>query len=246
LISSFALEISIDVFNKRKLEHYERSNLYCSGTVMRFKGRLKEIYEFLDPGNLHYYDLFCDHGGLGIRLLESTGSLVTFNDEKSHLIDSLIEKVRDQERASFEVCRAQELIFEKQARVVMAGVGGLTMISCFESWLKTHQSKTLKSLEFYVSPHYYGFELWHFLHQQGFRYDSQKLIQDGKHIYEVARVKMSENNEPMWPSLDKDLWSHFGDKGQKYLSFALKNLSNKSELNKWESQLLAAIKEVLV
>ncbi len=210
---------------------------------MRLKGRLKEIFKFISPYRGTVYDLFCDHGYLGGALLKSDARKVIFNDKRDHLIDKLRVKYENNEQAFFEACEAENIVFEKNSVVVMAGVGGLKMISCFKRWLGTHDIECIKTLQFIISPHYYTFELRHFLITNGFKYNSEILVEDGKHIYEVANVELNRGAECSIV-FEKTIWEEHGVKGERFLSRTFKNLLNKSVLSSWERELLEGIKDL--
>jgi tRNA A22 N-methylase len=212
---------------------------------MRIKGRLKEIFEHVPHREGPVYDLFCDHGLLGEAFLEMHDCRVGFNDKREHLISEIRQRHPENSRAFFETCNAEDLIFEKGSRVIMAGVGGMTMISCFQSWLKSHKKEDFETLEFIISPHYYCFELRNFLNKLGFKYNSLVLISDGRQIYELSRVCFPHKSEE-GVLFESSEWESFGEIGRKYLSYTLKNLSNKSVLMDWERELLENIKHLIL
>ena len=211
---------------------------------MALKGRLKFLHCYIGPDERKIYDLFCDHGLLGSELLKSNKASVAFNDKRDHLISNLRLEHGENRMAEFHLCDAQNLHFYEKSLVVMAGVGGLTMIDCFEHWIESHESTLFKSLEFVVSPHYYTFELRKFLLENGFSYSDQKLVKDKSQIYEVSRIKFLAKNANQ-QLFDKEVWQSFGEVGRELLSYSQKNLANKSVMSDWEKELLMKIKEFM-
>lgn len=134
-----------------------------------------------------YHDLYCDHGKVGLGLLD-TGKPIVFNDRLPHLIDSLKKDFGDTSNLSFSTELAQDLQFKPNSMIIAAGVGGLLMIECFKSWQQKHDTQLWQSLIFLLCPAYYDIELRAYLNKHAFHVLDEWIYKDRSHFYDIQVV----------------------------------------------------------
>ena len=189
-----------------------------------------------------FYDLFCDHGKLGKSILSSNAdALVTFNDCREHLIEKIRLDLSSENRADFVTANAQELVFKRDSVVIGAGVGGLLLIECIKSWMKTHDHSLLSSLTFLLSPHYYDIELRRFLHETDFRLVKEYLCLDQKYYYDMLVIRWDTEGDkvPLVPR-DEGLQYYRG-----FIEHRHKTLSKIRNKSSEELNLVAQYEQIL-
>lgn len=134
-----------------------------------------------------YYDLYCDHGKVGLALL-ATGKDIYFNDKAPHLIDKLHKKIGASLKAHFCCVDAKDLTFEKGSMIIAAGVGGLTMIECLKRWKQSHHQDIWEGLTFIFCPAYYDVELRNYLFQNQFYALEEWICEERGRLYDIQVV----------------------------------------------------------
>ncbi len=106
--------------------------------------RLQAIAQLVNSDYLNIWDCCCDHGLLGIELLEKTAATVHFVDCEKHLIDKLkaemlnLPQYAGRWRAHLAQVETLRLDGVKRQLLIIAGVGGDTCIKMVEALLKNH------------------------------------------------------------------------------------------------------------
>jgi tRNA (adenine22-N1)-methyltransferase len=106
---------------------------------MRLSTRLEFIYQTLIPGH-DVWDICCDHGRIGLKALgDGRFSTIYFVDQVPHIIERLQNKLNNlakfQEKlvmARFHALPAQEISEKMKGNIVIAGIGGLTIVEILE------------------------------------------------------------------------------------------------------------------
>jgi len=141
-----------------------------------------------------YYDLYCDHGKMGEGLID-LGKPIYFNDRTAHLIDALKNSLGNGRRLHFSSELAQDLSFKPHSLIIAAGVGGLLMIECFESWKAGHSKEVWESLIFLVCPAYYDIELRNYLRKASFCSLEEWICKERSRFYDIQVIK-AKGSEP--------------------------------------------------
>lgn len=149
--------------------------------------RLLTCCQFVRPGD-RVADIGCDHGYLGIHLLQSgIASSVIASDVNRKPLESAVANARKfgvQERISFFLSDGVRQIPRDFDCLVCAGMGADTMISILEAapWLQDSKYRLILQCQSKRPA------LRKFLAQTGFSISRETLAQDGKFLYPVTEV----------------------------------------------------------
>jgi len=149
--------------------------------------------------NQAIFDLFCDHGKVGLSLSNTLNNQVFFNDIRSELLEKL--KINHGISQEFLVggC-AKNLSFSPGALIIMAGVGGRLMADCLESW---KERGVLIDLNFVFCPHYFELGLRDYLSSEGFTNSGTSIVTDRGRSYEIICAGSAEKEGgrvPVFPT----------------------------------------------
>ena len=159
--------------------------------------RLKACCAFIHPGD-RVADIGCDHGYLGIYLLQSgTASSVIAADINQQPLNSAMRnahKYAIPDRITFFLSDGARNIPRDFDCLVCAGMGADTIISILEAapWLKSNQYRLILQCQSRRP------ELRKYLYENGYYIRAESLAQDGKFIYPVMEV-LYANAEPLTP-----------------------------------------------
>ena len=157
--------------------------------------RLKACCQYVRPGD-RVADIGCDHGYLGIHLLQSgIASKVIASDVKEGPLHSAVfnaQKFGVQDRISFYLSDGARNIPRDFDCMVCAGMGADTMISILEAslWLRDSRYRLILQCQS-KRP-----ELRRYLAQAGFSISRETLAQDGKFLYPVMEVSYAPGEAP--------------------------------------------------
>lgn len=149
--------------------------------------RLLRCAEFIRPGD-RVADVGCDHGYLGIYLLQSgKASFVYAGDVNEGPLQSAVinsEKYGVQDRISFYLSDGVRNIPRDFDTMVCAGMGADTMVSILENapWLKNSTYRLILQCQS-KSPY-----LRKYLSQNGWVISQEVVIRDGRFLYTVMEV----------------------------------------------------------
>lgn len=157
--------------------------------------RLLTCCQFVRPGD-RVADIGCDHGYLGIHLLQSgIASSVIASDVNRKPLESAVANARKfgvQERISFFLSDGVRQIPRDFDCLVCAGMGADTMISILEAapWLQDSKYRLILQCQSKRPA------LRKFLVQAGFSISRETLAQDGKFLYPVTEVTYAPAPSP--------------------------------------------------
>lgn len=157
--------------------------------------RLLACCQFVRPGD-RVADIGCDHGYLGIHLLQSgIASSVIASDVNRKPLESAVANARKfgvQERISFFLSDGVRQIPRDFDCLVCAGMGADTMISILEAapWLQDSKYRLILQCQSKRPA------LRKFLAQAGFSISRETLAQDGKFLYPVTEVTYAPAPSP--------------------------------------------------
>ena len=204
-----------------------------------------------DDSNRVVYDLFCDHGKVGMELLKK-GHRVFFNDQVPHLVEEIRNKIEQrfiEDRGidhshsyQFLIEDARKLSFEENSLVICSGVGGLLLKECLKLWKERHPEKHYRSLQFILCPSYYDLELRHYLMTSGYTQVEEILCRDRSRFYDIQKVEFKGPKESI------EMISR--PKNEAFLDEFYKNrltmLERKRVLSTWEQSLVDQFKSLLL
>lgn len=157
--------------------------------------RLLTCCQFVRPGD-RVADIGCDHGYLGIHLLQSgIASSVIASDVNRKPLESAVANARKfgvQERISFFLSDGVRQIPRDFDCLVCAGMGADTMISILEAapWLQDSKYRLILQCQSKRPA------LRKFLAQAGFSISRETLAQDGNFLYPVTEVTYAPAPSP--------------------------------------------------
>jgi len=159
--------------------------------------RLKTIYQFSIP-NVPLWDIACDHGQLGAyALTDNVVAEVHFCDQVPQIIDKIKKKYgEDLENVYFHAVPGENLSLDKnsQASIIIAGVGGETIIKILKSW---DSFKHPGKLRYILCPHQSVFKLREELSQSNLKLYAEELILERGHYREI--LVLEEEGESIHP-----------------------------------------------
>ena len=150
--------------------------------------RLKACCALIQPGG-RVADVGCDHGYLGIHLLQTNlaTSIIAADINEGPLQSALknAEKFGVKDKMSFYLSDGVKNIPRDFDTLVCAGMGADTMISILEAapWLKSPQYTMILQCQSRRP------ELRKYLYEHGFSITKETLAKDGHFIYPVMEVK---------------------------------------------------------
>lgn len=166
---------------------------------IKLKKRLKEIFDFIDDSYDECWDTCCDHGHLGLSLLESRKvNKVHFVDQVDTIIFSLEEKVKsfsniDPNSYELYVLDAKKIRLSSYRSVIcICGVGGDVAKDIIES-LKSNND--LNNHDFLFSVNYHIYELREYLSSNEFLSVKEKFFYDGRWPYELLLVSLNRGEQ---------------------------------------------------
>ena len=152
--------------------------------------RLQVCADFVEKGD-RVADIGCDHGYLGIYLLEKgIASSIIASDINEMPLQSAIrnaQKYGYRDKMSFYLSNGASSIPRDFDTLVCAGMGADTMISILEGapWLKDEKYRLILQCQSRRP------ELRKYLYENGFSIRRETLAKDGKFIYPVTEVVYS-------------------------------------------------------
>ena len=149
--------------------------------------RLLACCDFVAPGD-RVADVGCDHGYLGIYLLQQgLASFVIASDVREGPLSSAVrnaQKYGFREKMSFHLSDGVKSIPRDFDTLVCAGMGADTMISILEAapWLCSNQYRLILQCQSKTPT------LREYLSKKGWRIAEETVLKDGKFLYTVMEV----------------------------------------------------------
>ena len=149
--------------------------------------RLLACCGFIAPGD-RVADVGCDHGYLGIHLLQSgIASAVIASDVNEGPLQSAVrnaEKYAVKDKIHFYLSDGVRNIPRDFDTLVCAGMGADTMVSILEAadWLKSTQYRLILQCQSKTPM------LRQYLSEQGWRINEETVLRDGRFLYTVMEV----------------------------------------------------------
>jgi len=159
--------------------------------------RLQAIASLVTDDYSHVWDCCCDHGYLGIELIQQTNSIVHFVDRETHLLSTLeqvlVHGAYSTRRWELHCQDVEQLKLpaEKRQLVIIAGVGGLSCLAMVESLLAQHPQH---ELDFLLCPVRQIEELRSALSAQPLGLLRDVWLQERARNYEILHLRQHDQN----------------------------------------------------
>lgn len=176
--------------------------------MKKLSPRLHSLFAMVDKSYDEIWDLCCDHGYLGMALMEDDAcDTLHFVDRVPTIIEDLSNTLETiplltKTKATFNAMDAKvvELNQGKKNLVIIAGLGGKATIEM----ICTVVSKNGKT-DFLIQPKHHLFEVRTGLIDLGYRIKSEELVTENGRFYEnllvgVEGSELTEGGSSMWNS----------------------------------------------
>lgn len=174
--------------------------------ILTKKKRLQTALELMPRGLEHYYDLFCDHGLLGMaaRDREDQAS-IWWNDINDALMDKVKERFELPENSLLRG-EAQDLEIRSSSGVFLLGVGGHLISECLRHWQRVEFLNRPEQY-FVLGPTYYLIPLRQCLADLGAHLVKRAFVWERGVGHELYLVSFpSERSPENWFSFDENFW----------------------------------------
>lgn len=155
---------------------------------MKISNRLKAVGDLVDTNSL-VLDIGCDHALLDIYLVEQKiVKKIVASDIAEGPLNSAKENIKRYKMTSKIETRlgnGLDTYTSDIDTVVISGMGGRTIIGMFK--YKLNIAKKINTI--IVSPNNYQEDVRRFFTHIGFIIDNEKLVKDGKIIYQIIKFK---------------------------------------------------------
>lgn len=205
---------------------------------MRLGKRLRALLDVVPAGYDDLWDLGCDHGRLGLALLEARrAERVHFVDRLPWLIDGVREHLAQypSQRWSAQALDARDLTLKTTPceLVLLAGVGADQTLAILNALSERHADSTP---EFLVAPSGPVFRLRHALSESGFRLLQENFVMERRRGYQLLRLTRAvEGTQQL--SLTGRFWQRGDADHYEYLEQQLGHY--RSQLNSQDKRPLA-------
>lgn len=191
--------------------------------------RLADIEAMVGDEYDHIWDCCCDHGLLGLLLLEKRKAPhVHFVDIVPDLLQTLEQKLKKYYQGDdswYVHCIDVALLPIQQYQqakhlVIIAGIGGQLLVELLAKLLPLTASL---NIEFIISPVHHNYQLRSFLRKQNCGLLAEQLVEEKQRFYEVLHIS-SQAGTQVSPVGDV-MWDFTNSKHQAYLEKTINHYS---------------------
>jgi tRNA (adenine22-N1)-methyltransferase len=188
---------------------------------MALSKRLSAIVDVVDSGYDEIWDCCCDHGLLGIELLQQDKApLIHFVDIVPELMQVLNDKLErfcnEEQRGRWQVhCQDVAAITpdpQKRHLVIIAGVGGELLVQ-FLTKIVSQNPNTY--IDFIVCPVHHSYQVRSYLQTLQLGLVSEQLVCENKRFYEI--IVMSALSSQLITRIGQQMWQLTSKEHQAYL-----------------------------
>ncbi|URQ91617.1 tRNA (adenine(22)-N(1))-methyltransferase TrmK [Pseudoalteromonas sp. SCSIO 43101] len=188
---------------------------------MALSKRLSAIVDVVDSGYDEIWDCCCDHGLLGIELLQQNkAQLIHFVDIVPELMQALNDKLvrfaTNEQCARWQVhCQDVAMISpdpNKRHLVIIAGVGGELLVQFLAKIVGHHPGI---HIDFIVCPVHHSYQVRRYLQTLSLGLVSEQLICENKRFYEI--IAMSASSSKQVTRVGQQMWQLTSKEHQAYL-----------------------------
>lgn len=213
--------------------------------VRRLGDRLNHLYQWAQAAGPYtdIWDLCCDHGRLGLHLHQAQHDAYGCTRSRIHLVDcvpSIIDdlKIRYAQWPGDDLsidCRDSgdiELPNTGRQLLILAGVGGGTVVDILTRLLSSAGSRPLPPIDFLLSPNLKVFELRSFLREHNFELLQEEFVSEKGWHHEHMHLRLHADcggfNKP---SLVGDsLWNPLTAEKTHYIKTQIEHYRNRVKL----------------
>lgn len=164
----------------------------------RLGTRLRALFDAIPPGYDSVWDLGCDHGRLGMAVLESgRAPAVTFVDRLARITDPLQHRLTAYSAHGYRVLTedARDLMLPDTGRhlLVLAGVGDELMVAILEALAG---QAVAERFDWLLSPANNDFEVRNYLRRAGYGLLAEGLVIERGRGYEWLRLSRDRQRAP--------------------------------------------------
>ncbi len=215
----------------------------------RLGKRLKALFDAIPPGYDEAWDLCCDHGRLGLALLESQrAKQVHFVDQIDSIMMDLQNRLDRYGATGYQLhtLPAEELVLTPNTRplLVLAGVGD-EVTQAIISAVSEHNPSTQP--DWLISPANNLFQVRRYLQQQAFGLLEEDVVFENGRGYEWLRVSQDRQRAPKPVTNPASFWNaqvpEHRTHLKKLIMHARKQLKNPKEA---DAQLMLTLYEPLL
>jgi tRNA (adenine22-N1)-methyltransferase len=211
------------------------------------KTRLEVITSLLGNDYKEIWDTCCDHGKLGISILQNTQiPKVHFVDCVPEIIDRLRVKLDrmsliESKRLELHCKMAEDIkVSDKRSLICICGVGGVTAIDIITGLLKNNQ---LNKHDLLLSVQYKTPRLRRFLNINGFKVIKEVLCFEGKWGHEI--IKISKNRGDEIDLIGSNMFIKSNELHKKYILKSITHYTKKCVVNSDYLEILKRYKKLL-
>lgn len=188
--------------------------------VLKLKNRLSTLASMVTQQYDHIWDCCCDHGHLGMELLQSDSfATVHFVDVVEPLIDALRDKLQtqfpDTHKWTAHCADLNQLILPETGSkhlLIIAGVGGDLIIQFVRKILSNNPKK---EIEFLLCPVRHNFKARQAMKDLGLKLINESLVIDKGLFYEVIHI--GPNADAEIEAIGSLMWDLANPDHEKYL-----------------------------
>jgi len=193
---------------------------------MKLSKRLQQIDRMISKKYDHIWDCCCDHGLLGMSLLDqNAAAMIHFVDVveqlmadlESQLLKSYTEHNKATLNSKWKVhCLGAEKIPIQNSGnnlIIIAGIGGDLLIEIVESILVKHP---FQNLEFLLCPVHHNYKVRKALRNMGLGLVDESLVKENKRFYEILHT--STNSKQPISEVGSQMWDFSRQDDQDYLN----------------------------
>ncbi len=194
------------------------------------KKRLKDITDTIDDEYKEIWDTCCDHGKLGLSLLQNSDvDKVHFVDCVPGIMNVLKSKLEtrgllESSRIELHTMSAEEIkLSDAKSLICICGVGGETAVEIIQGLLKNN---SLTNHDLILCVQYKTPILRKFLIASGFRVQKEKLCFEGKWAHEIMNISLGRGQEI--DLIGKKMFDLTDSRHIGYISKSIKHYEKKS------------------
>ncbi len=163
--------------------------------MQKLNARLAAIFNLIPEGYDVIWDCCCDHGYLGMHILQAKPyTTVHFVDQVASITDALQKKLQVYGAVNYAVITdsAANLKLDKNKKhlIILAGISGNTAIHIMQG---LHALNPQTSIDYLLSPNYQILEVREYLAQRNVALLHEELVFVNGQTYEVIYVSGAKN-----------------------------------------------------
>jgi len=165
--------------------------------MKKLNQKLATILHSIPLGYDEIWDCCCDHGYLGMHILQSElCKTVHFVDQISSITSDLENKLQRYQASNYEVhtLSAEYIHLSTQHKhcVILAGISGNTTILIMKGILLRNANA---HIDFIISPHYHNEAIQAFLTTPSLSITEQLTVIENNQQYEIFKISYSKPNQ---------------------------------------------------